>query len=234
MRALFVSFLCALGVFGPATALWADLDDQLPQLPSKLQTPSKEEPKQPETKLAPTKASDIGLEQAISPGLENTKNVESQPGAPTGTKAGKGKKSFSAFEANTPIEYFSLGLKGNRDKGYFELVKEVKVKQGDLDLFADAARVTLEENSDEIAQIVADGNVKVTKVDPQTGAMMRGVAETAIYYRLANRIEFKGQAKITRGSEILEGDSISYNLLTGDFEIMRPKGVLSDAEKIKK
>jgi lipopolysaccharide transport protein LptA len=233
MQALLFRFVLSFGLLSMSFSARADLDDELPQLPQKLKNPLKVEESQQTTPSTPPKDAAPGLDSSTSPDLEKGKNKDPAQGSSGNAKAVKGKKSFSAFEANTPIEYFSLGLKGNRDKGFFELVKEVKVKQGDLDLFADAARVTLEENSDEIGQIVADGNVQVTKVDPQTGALMRGVAQKAIYYRLANRIEFKGQAKITRGSEILEGDSISYNLLTGDFEIMRPKGVLTDVEKVK-
>ncbi len=219
-----LSQLCAVVLlFGLSEQAYADLADDLPNEKPTSTTPLPADKKTNDGKTSVDKDNKSNTDSTVPELMPESSNQSN-------TKKTGGKKKFSSFDSgSSPIEYTSVGgLNANREKGYIEMLKEVKIRQGDLEIYSDSARADIDPASEDITQILVDGNVRVKKIDPETGKLISAQAQQAIYYRLANKIEFKGAAKLNRGGDNLEGDIITYNLLTGDIHVSRPKGVLSE------
>lgn len=172
------------------------------------------------------------------PEADQKNKYKQPPTKPSRQKANPHKSSKSkaprkkdpGAEENLPVKISSKGAKGFRNSGVLELVKDVQVSQGDFELKSDQATVYFDVETDEVARVIASGNVRSSRVDPETGKKMRATAKKVTFLNQQRLILLEGGAKLWRGKDLLSGKSIKYNLDTGWAEASEVEGVVQPGE----
>jgi lipopolysaccharide transport protein LptA len=158
-----------------------------------------------------------------------TENKKSEPVEKDSNKKKKKNraKSQTADSKKQPIHFQGLGLSGIRDKGFIELHKNVVVVQGDFRLESENAKIFFEEKSDQVKRVFAEGNVRIHKIDAETGKVINSTSKTAEFEADEQVVTLKGDAKLLKGDDVITGDYILYNLKTGWIKAEKVKGVVN-------
>jgi lipopolysaccharide transport protein LptA len=175
----------------------------------------------------------------LTPGSSvKDKGVSSKGAAPGAVqpadKKGKGGSKRSADEnSKLPVTFESQGLRGTRKAGLLELQKEVIIKQGDFRMDADQAEVIMDQKTEEVDHVVANGNVKMTKVDPETGEKVKASADTVTFNAGKQTVTLSGNAKFSRGHDLVRGKTITYDLKSGWLNADKVEGVVQPSPENK-
>lgn len=143
------------------------------------------------------------------------------------SKKEKQTKSNKSPKSKAPVHFTGMGLTALKSKGVVELHKEVVVTQEDFRLESDEAKIFLEQNSDEVKKVSAEGRVRVRKTDEVSGKLVKANGDLAEFDNLSQEITLKGNAKIVKGEDLLTGNVIHYNLKTGWIKVEKVKGVVT-------
>lgn len=140
----------------------------------------------------------------------------------------KKKKNEKKDEAkHEPINFQSDNLTGVRHDGVVELIENVVVTQADLRLEANKAKIFFEEKSKEVKNLFAFGNVKITKKDEVSGKPIKAFGDTAEFDNEKQIMTLRGDAKLYKGDDVINGNVIFYNLKTGWIKAEQVKGVVN-------
>jgi lipopolysaccharide transport protein LptA len=157
---------------------------------------------------------------------DDSKRVSPSPGDKNTSKKPRRVPVDRGAQAKQPVHFKSDDVSGIRDKGVIELHRNVEVNQGDFSLNANQAKVFFNQQSDEVETIVASGNIKINKVDPQTGHKVRAYGKEVVFNQKDQTVTLSGDAKLHRGKDIVRGQRIIYNLTTGWIKAEQVAGVV--------
>ena len=138
-------------------------------------------------------------------------------------------KSTQSSKEKKPVNFTSQGLKGLREKGLVELVKDVLVTQGDLKIEADNAQVYFSEDTKEVQRIVALGQpVKMSNIDPNSGEKLEAYGNQIVFDNSDRVVHLEGNARIKKGSNsTIKGKKITYELDSGWIRADKVAGEIS-------
>ena len=210
--------LAALGFALFPSLAHADLDDEVEQ----TQKPAEGAPTPPASnKPSGTKdgnrSGGASAGDKKTQGPEQTKDKVPQKGG-SGTPANKGQE---------PVKFQSSGLTGFKDQGTMELVNDVVITQGDTKMEADKVKAFYDQKSKELVKIIASGNVKIFKDDPDPTKKVRSTSQEAVFFNKDRKVILKGNPQLIRnGGDIVRGKEITYELDTGWMRVDRVEGVL--------
>ncbi len=137
-------------------------------------------------------------------------------------------------DAEQPVEFQSEGLRGLREKGYVELEKNVVVTQGSMRLEADHAQAYYDEVTKELIKVVCDGNVKLFKTDEDSGDKIKAYGDSVVFLNKERKATMEGNARLWRGSDLVRGKKIDYEMDTGWIRADRVAGEVHPTEKDQK
>ncbi len=129
-----------------------------------------------------------------------------------------------------PIRFEGEGLLGKRKDGVLELVKNVKITQGDFYLESDRAKIFFEK--DEAQKFYALGRVKMRTRDEKTGEPVEAQGDEAEYMVKEEILILKNHATLKRGKDEMKGDLIEYNKKTGWIKGDKIQGVVESKESL--
>lgn len=137
-----------------------------------------------------------------------------------------GPSSPAADTKKEPINFRGEGLSGLREKGYVEIHKDVVVTQGDLKLESQKAEVYYDENNNDIKKIIVKGKVKLTRPSIEEGQSVKASSDIAEFDAVKQQILLHGNAELVKGSDVIKGNFISYDLKTGWINASKVRGVV--------
>lgn len=132
-----------------------------------------------------------------------------------------------------PIQWSAKGLKASRDGKIVDLIENVVVTQGNLRMTAKKARIFFNDD-DEVNRVEADGDVKVNKAAVQPKDRISARGNKAIFYNAQRKVILTGRAALWRGSDVVRGKQISYNLDSGWITVDNVEGVVQPGEENEK
>ena len=133
-----------------------------------------------------------------------------------------------------PVIFEGEQLSGFRKLGTVELKENVKVNQGDFYLESETAKVFFDVSSDEVKKIIAVGSVKIRKVDPVSGVLVKASSRKVEFDAEGQTIKLIDDAKLKRGDDLINGQVINYDLQTGKLVASKVKGTVTPQEKKEK
>lgn len=133
-------------------------------------------------------------------------------------------------EQKLPVVFEGDQLSGIKRLGTIELHQNVKVNQGDFNMEAENAKVFFDTEADEVRKVIAKGSVKISKIDPQTGELIRAYSQIAEFDAINQVVELIDKAKLIRGQDVIRGQVILYDLKTGQLKASKVKGVVKPQE----
>jgi lipopolysaccharide export system protein LptA len=234
-RRLGLPALLALALLAPGRAR-ADLLDEddkppppptpKPSIPDEVQAPP-DQPSYPSTtpKKGTPPASDgkkspAGGKSTAPHSLPDNDEEASPHGQTTsvlppkkGPKAAKPKGAKP--EAQEPVHFKSEGLKGLRERGEVELMQNVVVTQGTMRLEAQHAKIFFDEKAHDVVKVVADGDVKMFKVDEDSGEKIKAFGNEVVFDNKARTVVMEGNARLWRGADLVRGKKITYEMDSG-------------------
>jgi lipopolysaccharide transport protein LptA len=128
--------------------------------------------------------------------------------------------------SDAPVSFQSQGASGDKAGGILILEKDVVVTQNDLKITADKATITINKATNEVKTVYAVGNVHFFRKDPETGLPVTSNSHEAEFDNLNRTIVLKGDPKMMRGTDIVKGKQIIYDLNTGWVKATRVMGVV--------
>jgi lipopolysaccharide transport protein LptA len=204
-----------------------DLDEDIQQVPT--QKPSDIQ-NQPPTGKTPKENSKSSQEKTGT--KENAKNPENQKSS-NGSKSAPKKviKTKPSNSENEPVKFTSKGLKGSGDGRYLELRDDVVITQGALTLQSDHAEVFVDKITQEVDRVKVKGHVLINKSDPVPENRIKARSNQAVFYSKEQKVILKGKAKLWRGSDVVKGKTIIYDLKTGWIQVDHVEGVMKKGSK---
>lgn len=132
----------------------------------------------------------------------------------------------SQVRQKMPVNFEGDELSGVRHLGTVELHSNVRVRQADLYMQSDQAKVFFDQETDDVKKVEANGNVRMSKKDLKTGEMIRAQSEKVEFDALVQKITLIGKATLYRGKDVIKGEVIYYDLKTGWLKASKVKGVV--------
>ncbi len=157
------------------------------------------------------------------PSSKATEPPASNAPAAKGSGDKKGKK-------EPPVKFKAESMFGNKNDGQVTLKGNVKIYQEDMVITTDEAIVDQNTKEGVLRTITAKGNVLVQKNEESTGKKMTASSHTAVYIAKDKILTFKGNARITRGADVMNGTIIYYNTATGMIKAEKVDGVFKQNE----
>lgn len=158
-------------------------------------------------------------------GAENSEQTPEQK-SPEEPKKRSGVSDDSKERQKMPVNFEGDELSGVRHLGTVELHSNVRVRQADLYMQSDQAKVFFDQQTDDVKKVEANGHVRMSKKDPKTGEMIRAQSEKVVFDALIQKITLIGKATLYRGKDVIKGEVIYYDLKTGWLKASKVKGVV--------
>ncbi len=110
--------------------------------------------------------------------------------------------------SDQPLRITSQQLEADNKNQVIIFTGNVVAKQGEMTIFADAARVYYEkkEEGNEVREIVATGNVKIQQADQVA------TGQKAVFVNSEQKIVLTGQPKVWQGKDMVSGEKITVLL----------------------
>lgn len=141
----------------------------------------------------------------------------------------KKEKKQSDPNAKLPVKISSEGASAIRDDGIIELIKNVVITQGDLKLNSNEAKVYFNNETNEVEKILAEGDVRMEKIDPNTKVLVKAQGKKMTYLNAEQKVTLEGNARLDRGRDLLRGKKITYDMTTGEVVVDSVEGLLHPA-----
>jgi lipopolysaccharide export system protein LptA len=151
--------------------------------------------------------------------------------APKGNKAGA--DGPAADDSKQPVHFESKGLRALKEKGTAELIQDVVVTQGTLRLEADKAKIYYDDDVKDVVRVVAEGNIKIFKVDEESGEKIKAFGDRVEFDNKARTVVLEGNARLWRGADLVRGKKITYELDSGWIKADRVAGEVHPPEEKK-
>ena len=160
---------------------------------------------------------------------QQTKGESSQPTLPpTGKKVGPA--SPASNDSKQPVHFESKGLRALKEKGTAELIENVVVTQGTLQMEAEKAKIFYDDNIKDVVRVIAEGNVKIFKIDEESGEKIKAFGDRVEFDNKARTVVLDGNARLWRGADLIRGKKITYELDTGWVKADRVAGEVHPSE----
>lgn len=131
---------------------------------------------------------------------------------------------------NAPILFSGEHGSGSRNKGILNLVGNAYISQDNTTLRSNKAQLFTHPGqlpspgSSQILKAVAIGNVVITKSKTKNSSQLKATSDEAEFIVADRMLILKGNAKVWRDQEYINGANIKINLVSGDVEIIQPQG----------
>lgn len=136
-------------------------------------------------------------------------------------------KESSNNKSKEPVKFQSSGLTGYKEQGTMELEKDVVITQADTKMEADKVKAFYDPKTKEVVRIVATGNVRITKDDPDPQKRAKSTSNEAVFFNKERKVVLRGNPQLVRaGGDTVKGKEIIYELDTGWVKVERVEGVL--------
>ena len=127
-------------------------------------------------------------------------------------------------DSNLPIEISADSLEVAQEEQIATFAGNVDAVQGDLVLSADELRVHYEGRSDSVGLSAGRGN-KIRRIDAEGRVIISSPEETAegafgTYDVPANLVTLEGEVVLTRGSNVIRGERLELDLVSGKSRIV--------------
>ena len=155
-------------------------------------------------------------------------NVTEQKPAGESKRPDKGDRNRNP---DAPVKFESLTANGSKDGGVIVLEKEVLVTQDDLKITAEKATIKVNPATNEVIEVIAVGNVHFSRRDPETGQPVTSDSKEAVFNNSNRTVVLKGDPKLMRGTDVVKGKQIIYDLNTGWVKATRVEGVVQPTKK---
>lgn len=233
------SWVVAMAVCGSwATAARADFVDELPQLPITPaplptatvggRTDSESSKANGRPGVDPAKKATPEAGAVPKPGAKPGGAAASTSPSPAG--GGKGSGLFGSdavkHDANAPIAWQGDDLEGSLGKGILLLKNNVEIRQDDTLMKSDTAELFSKPGTTTPDRAIAKGRVSILKRPNPRVPEIRAVADEIEYFVQERKVILKGQPKIWRGKELLQGEIMELALDTGDIRIRSARSVV--------
>jgi lipopolysaccharide export system protein LptA len=131
------------------------------------------------------------------------------------------------------VHFESKGLRALKEKGTAELIQDVVVTQGTLRLEADQAKIYYDDDVKDVVRVVAEGNIKIFKVDEESGEKIKAFGDRVEFDNKARTVVLEGNARLWRGADLVRGKKITYELDSGWIKADRVAGEVHPPEEKK-
>ena len=140
--------------------------------------------------------------------------------------------SKSRKKQRLPVKFEGETMIGQQQEGVLDLDEKVWIRQGEMEIKADHAKLFFEDITREVEHVEARGNVKLLNRDEERGEYVRAFGDKVTYSAKSEKAVLMGNATLYRGADIVRGDRIDYDLKTGIFKATRVKGVVKPETKV--
>ncbi|MEY2988805.1 MAG: hypothetical protein RJB13_2326 [Pseudomonadota bacterium] len=233
IRALPASALVSL--FGlTAQVAYADFDDV--GIEGASSTPTTQSPTaQPKAPRASGRKSSASERPAVQKTSEKNKSAVSekkdssnsydspQANPPKKNTRDRGDKHNEA----APVVYSADTLEGSLVLGQVRLEGDVKIEQANAIMKADKAEILSDKKTTTPKKAIAKGRVSLFKSATAESEELRALAREMEYFIPIRKVILKGDPKIWRGPELLEGKVIEVFLDTNEIKVKGARGVMS-------
>lgn len=240
---LFSLFILGTLIIYSPVALADLLDEEEPVYPN---IPSSEIPPQHPTEATPPEPP-IKSNSATPKNTKTKANAEGSKPKSSGASSGsqtilepkaktkqKGKKTPAVDDSKQPVHFESKGLQALKEKGTAELIDDVVVTQGTMRLEADKAKIFYDDEVKDVVRVVAEGNVKIFKIDEETGEKIKAFGDKVEFDNKLRTVILDGNPRLWRGADLVRGKKITYELDTGWIRADRVAGEVHPQEDKKK
>jgi lipopolysaccharide export system protein LptA len=165
-----------------------------------------------------------------SSNLSNDQELQST--GTTGDQAPIPKKSSvqaqpeTKISADAPIKLKSKGAKANRQQGLIELVRDVVITQGPLELKSDKAKIFSDQVTKEVIKADVTGNVQINRKANAKDDQISAKADHALFLNKKRVVIMRGNASLLKDGTLLKGRKITYDLKTGWINLEGAEGVM--------
>lgn len=227
LRASALTLLCSLN----SQLAYADFDDvgleEASPAPA-TQSPTAQ-PKAPRTSKRKASAPERPVNQQSSEKnksvLIEKKQTSKSFDSPktTSSKSDKGDRHNGA----APVVYSADTLEGSLVLGQVRLEGDVKIEQANAIMKADKAEIFSDKKTTTPKKAIAKGRVSLFKSATAESEELRALAREMEYFIPIRKVILKGDPKIWRGPELLEGKVIEVFLDTNEIKVKGARGVMS-------
>jgi lipopolysaccharide transport protein LptA len=129
-----------------------------------------------------------------------------------------------------PVYFEAEQAEGSKKNGVLNLIGNVVITQDDTTLTSQQAQLTgkkgnnLGSGSAQIQRAIASGNVHILKKRSPNSPEIKALADEIEFWIPQRIMILKGKAKIWKGREFLNADTIEIHLNTGDIRLKYPHG----------
>ena len=209
----------------------ADLD----MLPGELQS-SQQKEETPEKKPNPPPKKDAPKPPAAKKPTSSKPSTPPPSALPAQKEAvtlAKPKPSPTTPSPTVTLPYGSSFLKvwaetvrGYGKKGQFSLKGNVRLEYEGFKIHCSEAEVEFHPQTWDVRLIRARGPVTLTGKDPKSHKEVEGRALEMIYEQRQDQLTLRGDVKLRRGGERIQGRELIYNLTTGTVESKEVSGMV--------
>lgn len=126
-----------------------------------------------------------------------------------------------------PVVYSADSLEGSLVLGQVRLEGDVKIEQANAIMKADKAEILSDKKTTTPKKAIAKGRVSLFKSATAESEELRALAREMEYFIPTRKVILKGDPKIWRGPELLEGKVIEVFLDTNEIKVKGARGVMS-------
>jgi lipopolysaccharide transport protein LptA len=126
-----------------------------------------------------------------------------------------------------PVVYSADTLEGSLVLGQVRLEGDVKIEQANAIMKADKAEIFSDKKTTSPKKAIAKGRVSLFKSATADSEELRALAREMEYFIPTRKVILKGDPKIWRGPELLEGKVIEVFLDTNEIKVKGARGVMS-------
>lgn len=186
-----------------------DFNNKIPQLPKPAPKKKAED--------RPLRSTDEALPVPAPSSNSNTSNSAPQPGLFS--------EDVTKHNTDSPVSFKADNMKGVKGK-VTELIGNVYILQDNTALRSKKATIFPDPVTNRPVKAIAVGNVKVDKKPSPEVPEIHAVAEQIEYFFDTKSAILTGRPKIWRGDEVLTGQIMEMNLVTGEVQIRGVRGVV--------
>lgn len=128
---------------------------------------------------------------------------------------------------SAPVVYSADSLEGSLVLGEVRLEGDVKIEQANAVMKADKAEIYSNKRTTTPQKAIARGRVSLFKGATADSEELRALAREMEYFIPQRRVILKGDPKIWRGPELLQGKVIEVFLDTNEIKVKGARGVMS-------
>lgn len=132
---------------------------------------------------------------------------------------------ISSHDSHAPIQFGGDSVDGSREKGVVIIVGNFELTQGDTTLRSQRGEIHSKPGSQKAERAVAKGKVNITKKASAQAPEIRAVCEELEYFIPERKMLLRGQPRIWKGRELLQGQVMELSLDTSEIRILGARGV---------